>query len=109
LVAADRTAKRGIAANTLTQKNALILNESVTARVSTLTALLVPLLAFAQHAPPAQPFQRLDDCAYKPQRCVGEHVKILSLSDELLLDKRQEDRGLAVRVVEHLESDLQIF
>jgi hypothetical protein len=30
--------------------------------------LLVPLLAFAQHAPPAQPFQRLDGCIYKPQR-----------------------------------------
>jgi hypothetical protein len=43
-------------------------DESVTARVSTLTALLVPLLAFAQHAPPAQPFQRFDGCLYKPQR-----------------------------------------
>jgi endonuclease YncB( thermonuclease family) len=40
----------------------------VTARVSTLTALLVPLLAFAQHAPPARPFQRFDGCIYKPQR-----------------------------------------
>jgi hypothetical protein len=44
----------------------LILDESVTLRVSILTALLVPLLAFAQHAPPAQPFQRLNGCAYKP-------------------------------------------
>jgi hypothetical protein len=70
---------------------------------------LSPLLAFAQTAPPPQPFQRLDGCAYKPQRWDDEHVKILSLSDELLLDKRQEDRGLAVRVVEHLESDLQIL
>jgi hypothetical protein len=40
----------------------------VTARVSTLTALLVPLLASAQHAPPARPFQRFDGCIYKPQR-----------------------------------------
>ena len=40
----------------------------MTARVSTLTALLVPLLAFAQHAPPARPFQRFDGCIYKPQR-----------------------------------------
>jgi hypothetical protein len=29
---------------------------------------LPPLLALAQTAPPAQPFQRLDGCAYKPQR-----------------------------------------
>ena len=29
---------------------------------------LSPLLALAQTAPPAQPFQRLDGCAYKPQR-----------------------------------------
>ena len=40
----------------------------MTARVSILTALLVPLLAFAQHAPPARPFQRFDGCIYKPQR-----------------------------------------
>ena len=30
--------------------------------------LLPPLLALAQTAPPAQRFQRLDGCAYKPQR-----------------------------------------
>jgi hypothetical protein len=29
---------------------------------------LAPLLALARTAPPAQPFQRLDSCAYKPQR-----------------------------------------
>jgi hypothetical protein len=29
---------------------------------------LPALLALAQTAPPAQPFQRLDGCAYKPQR-----------------------------------------
>jgi endonuclease YncB( thermonuclease family) len=40
----------------------------VTARVLTLTALLVPLLVFAQHAPPARPFQRFDGCIYKSQR-----------------------------------------
>jgi endonuclease YncB( thermonuclease family) len=34
----------------------------------TLTALLVPLLVFAQHAPPARPFQRFDGCIYKSQR-----------------------------------------
>jgi hypothetical protein len=29
---------------------------------------LFALLAFAQHAPPARPFQRFDGCIYKPQR-----------------------------------------
>ena len=29
---------------------------------------LLPLLALAQTAPPARPFQRLNGCAYKPQR-----------------------------------------
>jgi endonuclease YncB( thermonuclease family) len=29
---------------------------------------LSPLLALAQTAPPAQPFQRFDGCVYKPQR-----------------------------------------
>jgi endonuclease YncB( thermonuclease family) len=32
------------------------------------TAMLVPLVAITQTAPPAQPFQRLDDCVYKSQR-----------------------------------------
>jgi hypothetical protein len=30
--------------------------------------VVVPVLAFAQHAPPARPFQRFDGCIYKPQR-----------------------------------------
>jgi hypothetical protein len=30
--------------------------------------MLVPLVAITQTAPPAQPFQRLDDCVYKSQR-----------------------------------------
>jgi hypothetical protein len=30
--------------------------------------VVVPLLAFAQQAPPARPFQRFDGCIYKPQR-----------------------------------------
>jgi endonuclease YncB( thermonuclease family) len=33
-----------------------------------LLAVAVSLLAFGQTAPPAQPFQRLDGCIYKPQR-----------------------------------------
>jgi hypothetical protein len=32
------------------------------------TAMLVPLVAIGQTAPPAQPFQRLDGCVYKSQR-----------------------------------------
>ena len=32
------------------------------------TAMLVPLVALTQTAPPAQPFQRLAGCVYKPQR-----------------------------------------
>jgi endonuclease YncB( thermonuclease family) len=79
----------------------------VTARVSTLTALLVPLLAFAQHAPPAQPFQRLDGCAYKPQRWDdGDsfHV-ILSDQKELIfrlyfVDTPEEERVYADRIAE---------
>jgi endonuclease YncB( thermonuclease family) len=30
--------------------------------------VVIPLLGFAQHAPPARPFQRFDGCIYKPQR-----------------------------------------
>jgi endonuclease YncB( thermonuclease family) len=79
----------------------------VTARVSTLTALLVPLLAFAQHAPPAQPFQRLDGCAYKPQRWDdGDsfHV-ILPDQKELIfrlyfVDTPEEERVYADRIAE---------
>jgi len=33
-----------------------------------LVALLLPLVAPGQTAPPAHPFQRLDGCVYKPQR-----------------------------------------
>ncbi len=79
----------------------------MTARVSTLTALLVPLLAFAQHAPPAQPFQRLDGCAYKPQRWDdGDsfHV-ILPDQKELIfrlyfVDTPEEERVYADRIAE---------
>jgi hypothetical protein len=30
--------------------------------------VVIPVLAFAQQAPPARPFQRCDGCIYKPQR-----------------------------------------
>src|SRR4029450_4402023 len=32
------------------------------------TAMLVPLVAITQTAPPAQPFQRLDGCVYKSRQ-----------------------------------------
>jgi endonuclease YncB( thermonuclease family) len=67
----------------------------------------VPLLAFAQHAPPAQPFQRLDGCAYKPQRWDdGDsfHV-ILPDQKELIfrlyfVDTPEEERVYADRIAE---------
>jgi endonuclease YncB( thermonuclease family) len=67
--------------------------------------LLVPLLAFAQHAPHAQPFQRLDRCVYKPQRWDdGDsfHV-ILPDQKELIfrlyfVDTPEEERVYADRI-----------
>src|SRR5438067_8976018 len=35
---------------------------------ATLLAFTFSLVAFAKTAPPAQPFQRIDGCTYKPQR-----------------------------------------
>lgn len=68
---------------------------------------LAPLLALAQTAPPAQPFQRLDGCAYKPQRWDdGDsfHV-ILSDQKELIfrlyfVDTPEEERVYADRIAE---------
>jgi hypothetical protein len=82
-------------------------DESVTTRVSTLTALLVPLLAFAQHAPPARPFQPFDGCIYKPQRWSdGDsfHV-ILPDGKEVIfrlyfVDTPEEERVYADRIAE---------
>ena len=42
-------------------------DKSVTARVSTLIALLVPLLRSRSTRLPLRPFQRFDDCIYEPQ------------------------------------------
>jgi hypothetical protein len=69
--------------------------------------LLPPLLALAQTAPPAQPFQRLDGCAYKPQRWDdGDsfHV-ILPDQKELIfrlyfVDTPEEERVYADRIAE---------
>lgn len=79
----------------------------MTARVSTLTALLAPLLAFAQHAPPAQPFQRFDGCIYKPQRWNdGDsfHVILLDRKEVILrlyfVDTPEEERVYANRIAE---------
>jgi endonuclease YncB( thermonuclease family) len=68
---------------------------------------LTPLLALAQTAPPAQPFQRLDGCAYKPQRWDdGDsfHV-ILPDQKELIfrlyfVDTPEEERVYADRIAE---------
>jgi endonuclease YncB( thermonuclease family) len=83
------------------------LNESVTARVSTLTALLVPLLAFAQHAPPARPFQPFDGCIYKPQRWNDGDSFHVILPDRkevifrlYFVDTPEEERVYADRIAE---------
>jgi endonuclease YncB( thermonuclease family) len=68
---------------------------------------LPPLLALAQTAPPAQPFQRLDGCAYKPQRWDdGDsfHV-ILPDQKELIfrlyfVDTPEEERVYADRIAD---------
>jgi endonuclease YncB( thermonuclease family) len=69
--------------------------------------MLVPLVAIAQTAPPAQPFQRLDGCAYKPQRWDdGDsfHV-ILPEQKEMIfrlyfVDTPEEERVYADRIAE---------
>jgi endonuclease YncB( thermonuclease family) len=69
--------------------------------------MLVPLVAVTQTAPPAQPFQRLDGCVYKPQRWDdGDsfHV-ILPDQKELVfrlyfVDTPEEERVYADRIAE---------
>jgi endonuclease YncB( thermonuclease family) len=71
------------------------------------TAMLGPLVAIAQTAPPAQPFQRLDGCVYKSQRWNdGDsfHV-ILPDQKELIfrlyfVDTPEEERVYADRITE---------
>jgi endonuclease YncB( thermonuclease family) len=75
---------------------------------------LPPLLALAQTAPPAQPFQRLDGCAYKSQRWNdGDsfHV-ILPDRKELIfrlyfVDTPEEERVYADRIAEQNGSDAE--
>ncbi len=85
----------------------ILFDESVTARVSTLTALLVPLLAFAQHAPPARPFQPFDGCIYKPQRWNDGDSFHVILPDRkevifrlYFVDTPEEERVYADRIAE---------
>src|SRR6266513_3150829 len=75
---------------------------------ATLLAFMVTLvLALARTAPPAQPFQRIDDCVYKPQRWNdGDsfHV-ILPDQKELIfrlyfVDTPEEERVYADRIAE---------
>ena len=75
---------------------------------ATLLAFMVSLLlALARTAPPAQPFQRIDGCRYKPQRWNdGDsfHV-ILPDQKELIfrlyfVDAPEEERVYADRIVE---------
>jgi endonuclease YncB( thermonuclease family) len=86
----------------------------VTARVSTLTALLVPLLAFAQHAPPARPFQPFDGCIYKPQRWNDGDSFHVILPDKkevifrlYFVDRPEEERVYADRIAE--QADCVLF
>jgi len=69
--------------------------------------LLVPLLAFAQHAPPARPFQRFDGCIYKPQRWNDGDSFHVILPDRkevifrlYFVDTPEEERVYADRIAE---------
>ena len=79
----------------------------MTARVSTLTALLVPLLAYAQPAPPARPFQPFDGCVYKSQRWNDGDSFHVILPDRkevifrpYFVDAPEEERVYADRIAE---------
>jgi endonuclease YncB( thermonuclease family) len=76
-------------------------------RAATLFAFMVSVAALARIAPPAQPFQRINGCIYKPQRWNdGDsfHV-ILPDQKELIfrlyfVDAPEEERVYADRIVE---------
>jgi endonuclease YncB( thermonuclease family) len=77
-------------------------------RVRTFAAVLLsPMVVFAQTAPPAQPFQRLDGCIYKPQRWNdGDsfHVILPDQKETVLrlyfVDTPEEERIYADRIAE---------
>jgi endonuclease YncB( thermonuclease family) len=69
--------------------------------------LLVPLLAFAQHTPPAQPFQAFGGCIYKPQRWNDGDSFHVILPDRkevifrrYFVDTPEEERFYADRIAE---------
>jgi endonuclease YncB( thermonuclease family) len=69
--------------------------------------VLIPVLAFAQQAPPARPFQRFDGCIYKPQRWNdGDsfHVILPDRKEVILrlyfVDTPEEERVYADRIAE---------
>ena len=74
---------------------------------ATLLAFMVSVVALARIAPPAQPFERIDSCIYKPERWNdGDsfHV-ILPDQKELIfrlyfVDAPEEERVYADRIVE---------
>jgi endonuclease YncB( thermonuclease family) len=69
--------------------------------------LLSPMVAFAQTAPAAQPFQRLDGCIYKPQRWNDGDSFHVILPDQketvfrlYFVDTPEEERIYADRIAE---------
>jgi endonuclease YncB( thermonuclease family) len=67
----------------------------------------VPAQVVAQHAPPAQPFQRLDGCIYKPQRWDDGDSFHVILPDKkevifrlYFVDTPEEERVYADRIAE---------
>jgi endonuclease YncB( thermonuclease family) len=74
---------------------------------ATLLAFTISVVALAKTGPPAQPFQRIDGCVYKPQRWNdGDsfHV-ILPDQKELIfrlyfIDSPEEERVYADRIIE---------
>jgi endonuclease YncB( thermonuclease family) len=69
--------------------------------------VVVPVLAFAQHAPPARPFQRFDGCIYKPQRWNDGDSFHVILPDRkevifrlYFVDTPEEERVYADRIAE---------
>ena len=69
--------------------------------------LFLPLIVAAQTAPPAQPFQRLDGCIYKPQRWNDGDSFHVVLPDQkemvfrlYFVDTPEEERVFADRIAE---------
>ena len=74
---------------------------------ATLLAFTVSMAALARTAPPAQPFQRIDGCMYKPQRWNdGDSFHVILPDQKQLIfrlyfvDAPEEERAYADRIVE---------